>query len=135
MGKGKRKQPQQWRNDGTKALDAWLLEREAWIKKSCEKKRGISAERGALFINEKTCETLTLEGLKLIIRRVAKRAGVGNCTLHTFRRGRAAYLIRSGVQVYHVQAWLGHSSLATTERYLRNVLDEEKMAQGIPADL
>ena len=68
------------------------------------------------------------------LKRLARRAGLncGECKgcktpqqecenfqLHKLRRTYGTTLLRSGVDVRSVQAWMGHADLATTLRYLR----------------
>lgn len=44
-------------------------------------------------------------------------------------RSKAIHLIQSGVNIYYIRDFLGHTSVATTERYLRN--DPETTRQAI----
>lgn len=45
------------------------------------------------------------------------RAGVERQTPHTMRHTAASWLVQDGVDLYRVQALLGHESFATTQRY------------------
>ena len=55
-----------------------------------------------------------------LVHQWAKRAGIEKTvTCHTFRHSVATHLLRAGADIRHIQALLGHGSLATTERYLR----------------
>ncbi len=54
-----------------------------------------------------------------IIKRVAERAGVQDAYLHKFRASYATTCLRNGVDLKTLQAWMGHSDLASTTRYLR----------------
>lgn len=62
--------------------------------------------------------------LAALIHAIGKRAGVENCHPHRFRRTCATLALRRGMPVTLVQMMLGHSSLATTQRYL-DIADEE----------
>ena len=58
--------------------------------------------------------------LNLAVHRWAKKAGVKkHVTCHTFRHSVATHLLRGRADIRHIQALLGHASLATTERYTR----------------
>jgi integrase/recombinase XerD len=57
-------------------------------------------------------------GLSLMVRRRAYQAGVKkHVTCHTFRHSVATHLLKGKADIRHIQALLGHASLATTERY------------------
>jgi site-specific recombinase XerD len=46
--------------------------------------------------------------------------------LHRFRDNAATRWLRAGIDVRTVQAWLGHESLATTQKYLEPWKETEK---------
>lgn len=48
---------------------------------------------------------------------VRNRAGLPDVSLHTLRHTCASRLVQAGVDLYHVQQILGHSSPAVTQRY------------------
>ena len=98
---------------GSKAL------RAAW--------RYIAAHRrgdgDALFLT-RSGEPLDAEGMKLMIRRLTKRAGFrvsGHKLRHTFS---ISYL-RNGGDVFTLQYLLGHSTLHMTQRYLQSLSSED----------
>ena len=39
---------------------------------------------------------------------------------HLLRSTKASHLIQNGVNIYYIRDFLGHSSVATTERYAKN---------------
>ena len=52
------------------------------------------------------------------LKRIAKKAGVHDATLHKFRHTYATRLLESGADIVTVQYLLGHSDLETTRQYL-----------------
>ena len=59
---------------------------------------------------------------------IAKRAGLDPTEwhLHRFRDTAATRWLRAGIDVRTVQSWLGHESLATTQKYLEPSRETEK---------
>ena len=62
---------------------------------------------------------LAYGGLRDIVRRRARAAGVSTPTLHSFRRGLAILSLRNGADVYSLQRLLGHTTLQVLRRYLK----------------
>lgn len=63
-------------------------------------------------------ERLTLSGLRQIIRRRAKDAGIKEPGLHDFRRCFAITMLRNGCDLISLSRLMGHSSLEMLKRYL-----------------
>jgi integrase/recombinase XerD len=63
---------------------------------------------------------LPLSSIQTVFKRVLKEVGIikRNVTVHTLRHSYATHLIELGVPLQHVQYFLGHTSLQTTEKYL-----------------
>lgn len=72
----------------------------------------------ALWVTESRTR-LTYSGLVQITRRRAVQAGCKRPELHSFRRGCALAMLRSGSDVVSVSRILGHSRLEVTQRYLK----------------
>ena len=53
----------------------------------------------------------------IAIRKAIKRAGLTDCTVHTFRHTHASRLIQNGLSIYEVKEILGHTDITTTMRY------------------
>lgn len=70
---------------------------------------------------------LTTWGMRQDLADCCQRAGVAHLTPHQFRSGYAVQAIRNGADLLDVQRQLGHSSIATTSRYLR--VDDEGRSQ------
>ena len=63
-----------------------------------------------------------------LCKAVAKRAGLDSekWHMHRFRDTAATRWLRAGIDVRTVQVWLGHESLATTQKYLEPSKETEK---------
>lgn len=89
--------------------------------------------RGALGLNGRQRVICTLAGgpleaayVRALLPRLARRAGIEKRVhAHGLRHTHAAELAREGTPLNLVQAQLGHSSLATTDRYLRHIAPQE----------
>lgn len=104
--------------------------------KSLMNERGVALhEMRPLFVG--THETrLTRFGAAHIVRRAVARATLTIPDLarkpispHVFRHSLAMTLLQSGVDLLTIQAWLGHSQVATTHRYAS--ADVEMMRRGL----
>jgi len=61
---------------------------------------------------------LTYSGLREIVRRKARQAGVAAPSLHSFRRGFALGCLRNGMDIFALQRLMGHADLSILRRYL-----------------
>lgn len=61
---------------------------------------------------------LTDTGLRQLLERIGKRAGVKHAHPHTFRRTCALMMHRSGARLTEIAQLLGHSDLQMLKRYL-----------------
>ena len=73
--------------------------------------------------NKKLFELLS-RGIAQILVRLGEETGI-ICNAHIFRRTFATHLIRNGINVFHVQSLLGHSSLTMTRIYSEQVDSED----------
>jgi len=71
---------------------------------------------------------LTGQQLHRQVKRLLRRAGLGEVTMHWFRHTFATQLIQNGTDVRTVQELLGHSDLNTTARYLHSSLGLKRAA-------
>ena len=46
---------------------------------------------------------------------------------HSFRRGYAQHLLEKDVDIRQIQVQLGHSNIATTQRYLESNIDVKQL--------
>jgi integrase/recombinase XerD len=82
-----------------------------------ELRRDLTSESPALFLN--ACGArLSTQGIANIISQFQKDAGIErHITPHMLRHTVATLLLRNGVDIRLVQEFLGHASIATTQRY------------------
>lgn len=78
----------------------------------------------ALFLNRRG-ERFGAHMVSLMVRNIARRADVKLHSLYQFRHTCASDLLASGASLPEVQRILGHSSVATTMRYL-HIADPER---------
>ena len=72
---------------------------------------------GALFLNA-SGERLSTQGMANVIAQFRRDAGIErHVTPHMLRHTVATLLLRNGVDIRVVQEFLGHASIATTQRY------------------
>lgn len=74
--------------------------------------------------------TLTKNGLREVVRRRAKLAGIPMPGMHAFRRAFAIGYLRAGGDVLTLQRLLGHASLAIVHRYVRLLTDDLQRAHN-----
>ena len=79
----------------------------------------------ALFINNQSMQRITPGTVQEVFKNVRKKAGFTiNIHPHTMRHSFATNLLQTNCNLFHVQKFLGHSSLDTTKQYL-HVVDAE----------
>lgn len=77
----------------------------------------LASESQALFLNA-SGRRLSTQGIANIIAQFRKDAGIQrHITPHMLRHTVATLLLRNGVDIRVVQEFLGHASIATTQRY------------------
>lgn len=92
-------------------------------------------QSSALFLNVRRCP-ITRFGIYTMVSRHATTAAKKMPSLlekrvspHTIRHATAVHLLRSGVDINTIRAWLGHSLLETTNRYAE--VDLEMKAKAL----
>jgi integrase/recombinase XerD len=93
----------------------------------------ISPDR-PLFCNHRG-DRLTRFGVRYLLRKYCTRAKVTTPSLgrkrlhpHSMRHSSAVHLLRSGVEITTISQWLGHASVATTNRYATVDLEMKRKA-------
>ena len=72
-----------------------------------------------LFPGQPTDQPLSTRSVQKIMGRSRVQAGITKAiTAHSLRHSFATHLIESGVDIYHIQRLLGHSTVKTTARYV-----------------
>jgi site-specific recombinase XerD len=86
-------------------------------RKYLEARARIETRSPALFLNSSGMR-LTTQGIANVIARLREAAGIKrHVTPHMLRHTVATLLLRNGVDIRIVQEFLGHASIATTQRY------------------
>jgi len=88
-----------------------------------------------VFLNQRH-QPLTRFGIHALVKRTVRRASVAAPSLrakrisaHSIRHSTAVHLLRAGVDLNTIRAWLGHVSLNTTHAYAE--IDFEMKAQAL----
>jgi integrase/recombinase XerD len=82
-----------------------------------ETRSRLATHSSALFLNA-SGERLSTQGMANIIAKFRRDAGIErHITPHMLRHTVATLLLRNGVDIRVVQEFLGHASIATTQRY------------------
>jgi integrase/recombinase XerD len=111
MGKGRRDRNLPLTRSAAAAIDGYLAKARPEL---------IAGGRSAALFLSARGGSLNRWLVNLAVHRAAKRAGIKKpATCHTFRHSMATHLLRGHADIRHIQALLGHASLATTERYTR----------------
>lgn len=87
-------------------------------------------DNAALWLTE-AGERLRYGGLRTMLERRARQAGIQPPTLHAFRRSFAINMLRAGVDVFSLQELLGHADLQVLRRYLKQNTDDLRAAHSI----
>lgn len=97
-----------------------------YLRKYIRLYRENDGEKATLFIN-RTGDALTISGLQQIIERLGDWAYIKGvrCSCHTFRHTFARMFMENGGDVYKLSKLLRHSSIKTTEEYLKSLQQSE----------
>jgi integrase/recombinase XerD len=90
----------------------------------------------ALWVTDEQIERLTYWGLKSMVVRRSRSAGVKTPELHAFRRQFAISCLRAGMNIYFLQKLMGHADLQVLNRYLKQTNQDvcEAHRQAGPVD-
>jgi integrase/recombinase XerD len=100
------------------------------------KDNGLLQKPESILFTNSSGNALTRMGITYILKKYTESSKISMIYIpgrkispHAIRRSKATHLIQSGVNIYYIRDFLGHTSIATTERYLRN--DPETTRQSI----
>jgi integrase/recombinase XerD len=110
------------------AIEAYIQMGRPLLLASSRPGSGVFPEKASrrLFVSPRG-GVLYRATLDAAVRRWARVAGVDKrVTAHTFRHSIATHLLQRGADIRHIQVFLGHESLTTTERYTRVEISDLK---------
>jgi integrase/recombinase XerD len=91
------------------------------LREHLEARMRIETENSALFLNA-AGKRISTQGIAKIITKLREDGGIKrHVTPHMLRHTVATLLLRNGVDIRVVQEFLGHASIATTQRYVHIV--------------
>lgn len=83
-------------------------------------------EHGALFLN-RFGGRLSGEGIYQVVKKAVRHAKLSPAiSPHAFRHAAATHMLRNGAPIRHLQEFLGHASVETTQVYTRITIPELK---------
>jgi integrase/recombinase XerD len=78
----------------------------------------------ALWIGSRDGERLNYSGLRSVLRRRSKDAGIDTPSIHSFRRAFAINSLRKGIDIYSLRELMGHADIQVLQRYLKQTTDD-----------
>jgi site-specific recombinase XerD len=102
---------------GRKDRVTYLGKRALAAMRKYLRSRHRSAPSAPLWVTD-SGTALTTSGLRQLLERLARRAGVPDVHPHKFRRTFAIWSLRAGMNIYSLQALMGHADLKMLQRYL-----------------
>lgn len=86
-----------------------------WLKKYLEQRKDSDE---ALFVTERAPHRLSIDMIRYMVKRVAKRAGIDVAMYpHIMRHSYATHLLNNGAPLEGIQTLLGHAKIDTTRIY------------------
>src|SRR5262249_3765700 len=111
MGRGRRDRNVPLTRAAAQAIESYLVKARPRLASRGRAKNLFLSGRGG---------TMNRWLTNLVVHRAARKAGIKKpATCHTFRLSMPTHLLKGRADIRHIQALLGHASLATTERYTR----------------
>jgi integrase len=84
------------------------------------------------FVHTRLGRRYTVDGIGAMLRRTVEEAGQANVALAHMRPKGATTLYKSGADIRHIQALLGHKTEGMTHTYIRTLMPEPIRANNTP---
>lgn len=109
----------------------WSTSTNELLKKYLPIREQFKRNTRALFIGlKKSDKAITTRSVERIVKMCCQKAGVTNIVPHSFRHGKAHYILENGGTVADVQKTLGHRSPISSMKYLQfSDLEHERRAK------
>jgi len=82
----------------------------------------------ALWVTHDGTSRLAYGGLRMMIIRKSKQAGIKTPSIHDFRRGFALSMLRNGTDIFTLAKLMGHADITVLQRYLKQTDQDTKAA-------